>query len=81
MLYLYPELVDMDELSRVEPIPAGDFPDFIGFGRFTDRTPNGTIGDGSYQGKRGKDRDPVCGPDRGVYGAELPLKKRGGWMI
>ena len=45
MLYLYPELVDMDELSRVEPIPAGDFPDFIGFGRFTDRTPNGTIGD------------------------------------
>ena len=25
MLYLYPELVDMDELSRVEPIPAGDF--------------------------------------------------------
>ena len=45
MLYLYPELVDMDELSRVEPITAGDFPDFIGFGRFTDRTPNGTIGD------------------------------------
>ena len=33
MLYLYPELVDMDELSRVEPITAGDFPDFIGFGR------------------------------------------------
>lgn len=45
MLYLHPELVDMEELTRVEPVPADGFSDFIGFGRFTDRTPNGTIGD------------------------------------
>lgn len=63
-------------------VPAGDFPDFIGFGRFTDRTPTGPSATQRWlPGKRGKDRDPVCGPDRGVYGAEFPLKKRGGWMI
>lgn len=45
MLYLFPELVDMEELSRVEPLPADGFADFIGFARFTDKTPNGTIGD------------------------------------
>ena len=83
MLYLYPELVDMDDLSRVEPIPAGGFSGFHWlwpvYGQDAQRDHRRR--NGSYQGKRGKDRDPVCGPDRGVYGAELPLKKRGGWMI
>lgn len=45
MLYLYPELVDMDELTRIEPAAADGFGDFIGFAKFSDRTPNGTIGD------------------------------------
>lgn len=44
-MYLFPELVDMKELSRVEPIATNGFSDFIGFQRFTDRTSNGTIGD------------------------------------
>lgn len=45
MMYLFPELVDMDELTRVEPVPSSGYDDFIAIGRFTDRTPNGTIGD------------------------------------
>lgn len=45
MLYLFPELVDLDELTRIEPKPSDGFGDFIGFARFTDKTPNGTIGD------------------------------------
>ena len=45
MLYLYPELVDMEELTRIEPAAADGFSDFIGFAKFSDRTPNGTIGD------------------------------------
>lgn len=45
MMYLFPELVDLNELTRVEPVPAGSYGDFIGFGRFTDKTSNGTIGD------------------------------------
>ncbi len=50
-MYLFPELVDMDELSRVEPLPASEFPDFIGFQRFTEKTPNGTIGDATVATK------------------------------
>lgn len=45
MMYLYPELVDHSEMTRIEPVPADGYGDFIGFGRFTDKTPNGTIGD------------------------------------
>lgn len=45
MLYLYPELVDMEELTRIDPLAADGFADFISFARFTDKTPNGTIGD------------------------------------
>lgn len=45
MMYLFPDLVDLNELTRVEPVPAGSYGDFIGFGRFTDKTSNGTIGD------------------------------------
>lgn len=45
MMYLFPELVDHSELTRIEPSAADGYGDFIGFGRFTDRTPNGTIGD------------------------------------
>ena len=51
MLYLFPELVDHKEITRVEPVPSDGFSDFIGFGRFTDRTPNGTIGDATVATK------------------------------
>lgn len=44
-LYLFPELVDQEEITRVDPLPAGEFTDFIGFKRFTEKTPNGMIGD------------------------------------
>lgn len=45
MLYLFPELVDMDELSKVDPQPSDGYGDFISYHRFADRTPNGSIGD------------------------------------
>ena len=45
MLYLFPELVDTSEMTRVEPLPNGGYGDFIGFAPFTVRTQNGTIGD------------------------------------
>lgn len=45
MMYLNPELVDHSQMTRIEPTPADGYGDFIGFGRFTDKTPNGTIGD------------------------------------
>lgn len=45
MMFLYPELVERSELTRVEPIPEGKYKDVIGYGRFTERTQNGTIGD------------------------------------
>ncbi len=44
MMYLYPELVDMDELTRIEPAP-NKFPDVLQYGHFVDKTPNGTLGD------------------------------------
>lgn len=44
-MHLYPELVDVNELSRVEPQGSGEFREFIQYARFTDRTPNGSIGD------------------------------------
>ncbi|WP_294148701.1 creatininase family protein [uncultured Clostridium sp.] len=44
-MYLYPELVDMNELSRVEPTGMSEDRDILQYGKFTDRTPNGTIGD------------------------------------
>ena len=44
-LHLYPALVDKNELSRIEPVLGGEFKEFIQYAKFTDRTPNGTIGD------------------------------------
>ena len=44
-LHLYPELVDLKELSRVEPKGGNEFKEFIQYARFTDRTENGSIGD------------------------------------
>lgn len=44
-MHLYPELVDLNELSRVEPKPGSGFKEFIQYAKFTDRTPNGSIGD------------------------------------
>lgn len=51
MLYLFPELVDTTEMTRVEPVNNGSYADFIGFAPFTSRTPNGTIGDATVATK------------------------------
>lgn len=46
MLYLFPELVDLNELSRIEPPTFNKgFEDFITIKQLIDSTPNGTIGD------------------------------------
>ena len=44
MLYLYPELADCSEMTRVEP-KENSFPDVLQYGHFTEKTPNGTLGD------------------------------------
>lgn len=44
-MHLYPDLVDKNELSRVEPKAGNGFGEFIQYASFADRTPNGTIGD------------------------------------
>lgn len=51
MMYLFPELVDMNELSKVEPQPSDGYGDFISYQRFADRTPNGSIGDATVATK------------------------------
>lgn len=46
MLYLRPELVHMEEAVCTDKNPGGGgFDDVIQYRRFSDRTPNGTIGD------------------------------------
>lgn len=44
MMYLYPELVEHDEITCVKSIP-NDFPDILQYEPFTAKTPNGSIGD------------------------------------
>ena len=44
MMYLYPELVDHDEITCVKNIP-NNYPDVLQYSRFTEKTPNGSIGD------------------------------------
>ncbi|MCD8370960.1 MAG: creatininase family protein [Clostridiales bacterium] len=44
MMYLYPELVDHDEISCVQA-KANSFPDILQYEHFTAKTPNGSIGD------------------------------------
>lgn len=44
MMYLYPELVDHDEITYVQA-KSNPFPDVLQYEPFTDKTPNGTIGD------------------------------------
>ena len=44
MLYLYPELVDHSEMTCVQA-KANPFPDVLQYEHFTEKTPNGTIGD------------------------------------
>lgn len=44
MMYLYPELVDHDEMTCVEP-KANAYPDILQYGPFTEKSPNGTLGD------------------------------------
>ena len=61
MLYLFPELVDMKELSCVEPVPSDGYTDFIGIAPFTSRTYNGTIGDATVATKeKGKEVVDRC---------------------
>ena len=51
MLYLFPELVDKGEKTRVEPLPATGFSDFLPLVPFTNKTDNGTIGDATVASK------------------------------
>lgn len=44
MLYLYPELVDHSEITCVQT-KANAFPDVLQYEHFTNKTPNGTLGD------------------------------------
>lgn len=44
MMYLYPELVDLEEMTCVQAT-ANPYPDILQYGHFTEKTPNGTIGD------------------------------------
>ena len=44
MMYLYPELVDHDEITCVKNIP-NNYPDVLQYSHFTEKTPNGSIGD------------------------------------
>lgn len=45
MLYLHPELVHMEEATCIDHVIKTDFPEVIQYVGFTERTPNGTIGD------------------------------------
>mgnify|MGYP000004948411 FL=1 len=45
MLYLFPELVDEDGETCVDPHTSSEFSDFITLGKFTEKTHNGTVGD------------------------------------
>lgn len=51
MLYLFPELVDQEEETRVEPLPANGFSDFLPLVPFKTKTDNGTIGDATVATK------------------------------
>lgn len=44
MMYLYPELVDHEEITCVEA-KKNDFPDILQYGPFTNKSPNGCLGD------------------------------------
>ena len=44
MLYLYPELVDREEITCTQARP-NKYPDILTYSKFTDKTPNGSIGD------------------------------------
>lgn len=50
-MYLFPELVDMDELSCVDPHTSSEFSDFIQLTKFTTKTQNGCIGDATVATK------------------------------
>lgn len=44
MLYLYPELVDLDEIACVDVVPDL-YADIIQYGNFAEKTPTGMLGD------------------------------------
>lgn len=44
MMYLYPEMVDHEEITCVKNIP-NNYPDILQYEHFTEKTPNGCIGD------------------------------------
>ena len=60
MLYLYPELVDRDEITCVQSEP-NDYPDIIQYSHFTAKTPNGSIGDSrTATAEKGKNIVDAC---------------------
>lgn len=61
MLYLRPELVHMEEATCVDKAPDAEFTDIIRYASFTDRTPNGTIGDATAaSAEKGKELVERC---------------------
>ena len=44
MMYLYPELVDHDEITCTQAKP-NPYPDILSYSKFTEKTDNGSIGD------------------------------------
>ena len=60
IMYLYPELVDRDEIACVESKP-GAYPDIIKYGSFADRSPTGMIGDATVATpEKGKNIVEAC---------------------
>lgn len=45
MLYLFPDLVNMNELTCIDPKPNSKYADIIQIDQFIKKTPNGTVGD------------------------------------
>ncbi len=60
ILYLYPELVDHDEITCVDAKPNA-YPDVLQYEHFTEKTPNGSIGDSrTATSEKGKAIVDVC---------------------
>lgn len=53
--FLYPELVDFESVTKVEPLKASDFHDILQLMPFSEKTHNGTIGDATIgDAKKGR---------------------------
>lgn len=61
MMYLYPELVNVDELTRIEPHIDLQYNNIIVLEKFNTLTPNGTIGDATVASpQKGKEIVDAC---------------------